>query len=166
MKKEAMKKVGFTLIELLVVIAIIGILAAIVLVSLGGARAKARDARITSALSQVRTKAELVSAAEGGYTLLTCSYDTEMGVLCNDMDKQCPSGTAACGADDTNGGTEDVTIQASADKYCAYTPLNTKYGGANDYFCVDSTGVAGNVASNPGALGACDGTTFICPALR
>jgi len=61
------KNRGFTLIELLVVIAIIGILASIVLVSLGGARSKARDAQRQSDMRQVVSAQEMYYGDNSGY---------------------------------------------------------------------------------------------------
>lgn len=65
-------KKGFTLIELLVVIAIIGVLSAVVLASLTGARSQARDSKRVSELKQIKYALELYYNTNFQYP--TCLY--------------------------------------------------------------------------------------------
>lgn len=71
MNKNISTQKGFTLIELLVVVAVIGILATVVLASLGAARTRAKDAAVTSAVSSFRNTIEIEFV--GDYTNLCSS---------------------------------------------------------------------------------------------
>lgn len=85
------RKRGFTLIELLVVVAIIAILATMVIVSVMGARAKARDAVRMADIDQVAKSLQIYNVDRGSYPN-PVSDDTcwiDLGVTVN-----CGSGTA------------------------------------------------------------------------
>ncbi|MBI2098582.1 MAG: prepilin-type N-terminal cleavage/methylation domain-containing protein [Candidatus Colwellbacteria bacterium] len=129
------KQKGFTLIELLVVIAIIGLLAGIVLVSLGGARDSARDARIQGAMQQTRSIAELIyngsspvqynSTCSGtGLNTAHATYGTQLQTIASDVQ--------------TQGGTAP-TCYAVGDDYCISAPL-----ASTGTICVSSAGQVGN----------------------
>jgi prepilin-type N-terminal cleavage/methylation domain-containing protein len=128
-------KRGFTLIELLVVIAIIGILASIVLASLNTARDRGRDASIRASMSQMRAQAEIYydTQTPPNYTTVCTGASTI------DLDDLATAAQAQIAA--PTGYDCDPAAQA----WAAEISLN---GGG--FFCVDSTGFAGNQAATKG----------------
>lgn len=75
------KKRGFTLIELLIVIAIIGLLAAIVLISLSTARDKAKIASYVTYMTQMqRLVADTIAAGYLDEFEITGSIECDLGI--------------------------------------------------------------------------------------
>ena len=153
-----MSKQGFTLIELLVVIAIIGILASIVLVTFPGAQDKARDSRIVSAIAQSRTIMTYIDGNDGDYDNLQCTAacvctESDLNNLCKEIDNN-------------NGALTYGFVRSSATNAaagCIWADLNST--GNQNYYCADSTGVAGYTPTLPTGAGFCvNNTSAVCPS--
>ncbi|MDD4358474.1 MAG: type II secretion system protein [Candidatus Pacebacteria bacterium] len=167
MNKKNINK-GFTLIELLVVIAIVGILSGLIIVSLGDATNQAKEAKIKSALDQLRPVAQLHFNTNGSYTnLLT---DPKVVNIFDDMKDN------SVRYDSDGGGVGSGTAQSAT---AIANLMNVKSGGAawcayaitpnNSCMCVDNTGA---VVENNGAttyINACSCVTagstptYLCP---
>lgn len=144
-----MKSKGFTLIELLVVVAIIGILATVVLASLGSARNKSKDAKIKATLSAMRTQAEIQFLENGNYDDI-CDAGTESGDAWRNLRfdaNSTPSGAyIICGDTNSHFWFSSNSSTMNSGGVTAVPDVNQNYWmmearmSDNKWFCIDSSG--------------------------
>ncbi|HEY4487378.1 MAG TPA: type II secretion system protein [Candidatus Paceibacterota bacterium] len=149
MKENGLASRGFTLIELLVVIAIIGLLAAVVLASVGSARNKGADASIKSQMNAARSQAELYAANNGNkyYTaaatnvcVATQALNGFASILLNAASSINGATVLGVNVGQTAG---NVACSAAATTWAASAPLTT----SGRFWCVDSSGNAKETAT-------------------
>jgi prepilin-type N-terminal cleavage/methylation domain-containing protein len=162
---------GFTLVELLVVIAIISILATLLLLQLGVARAKARDAKRIADVNQVRSALEMYYDDNASYlatNVMTGLSPTYLVNVPNDPLAVCTAGTyngVVSGAVNCYG--YGYNTAASPTKFQIWAELEQKNTNAlnsdTDFTAAQIAGWQGSPRAGNGPVGSnnevCVGTT-------
>ena len=97
--------------------------------------------RVINGMNQIQNLAKAIYEENKDYSKASCLH---------------PKLTSICKELDLWLGKEPL-IHSSSEAYCSYTGLHP-----GEYYCIDSTGFAGKVTTNPSKVGYCDGITFVC----
>ena len=157
MKRQNRKNLvfGFTLIELIVVIAVIGILSAIVLGVLNGARNKGGDAGVKSNLAGIRSQAEILNDTWGVYGVDATPTPFVVGACSASpdtlfSDPNISAQITAAGNASNGGGMGQGSCVSASNAWAVSMPL--KEDQANSW-CVDNKGTSRQVTPAGGDRG-------------
>ena len=158
------KTQGFTLIEVMVVIVIIGILASVIIASLGKARSGGNDASIKNSMRNALNQAEIAYitrvANKESYTSICTngvlpSETNVRGIGAMLLSASKAGGLSSFATNGTGTGTTATCNNTVSSAYAAEVPLSGSTNASPIMWCVDSTGKNKKTTASIGATNVC-----------